>query len=56
MIVSHHISTLMLDGKLFLAPIDKKPQRCLDVGTGTGIWAMYARNSRATRNADADMA
>ena len=51
--------TLMLDGKLFLAPIGSNPQvnlihetidrdakllkntqKVLDVGTGTGIWAM----------------
>ena len=29
----------MLKGKLFLAPI-KDPKRILDIGTGTGIWAM----------------
>lgn len=39
---SHHVQLLMLDGNLFKAPIDAKPQRALDVGTGTGIWAMYA--------------
>ena len=42
---SHHIFTLLLDGKLFLAPIHEKPQRALDVGTGTGIWAMYTHTS-----------
>lgn len=55
MSISHHTSTLMLDGKLFLAPIDKKPQRCLDVGTGTGIWAMfvvYCHSSTRLRIAD----
>lgn len=31
---------LMLDNKLFLAPIDQNPQQVLDIGTGTGIWAM----------------
>lgn len=35
----HHISLLMLDDKLSIAPINK-PQRVLDVGTGTGIWAI----------------
>jgi len=29
-----------MDGKLFLAPIGDNPQRVLDVGTGTGIWAI----------------
>jgi ubiquinone/menaquinone biosynthesis C-methylase UbiE len=27
------------DNKLFLAPVEN-PQKVLDVGTGTGIWAM----------------
>ncbi|TID27744.1 putative methyltransferase [Venturia nashicola] len=36
----HHIFTLSLDGRLFLAPIGPDPQRVLDIGTGTGIWAI----------------
>ncbi|KAF4974129.1 hypothetical protein FZEAL_8939 [Fusarium zealandicum] len=36
----HHIYSLILDGKLHLAPIDKNSQRVLDLGTGTGIWAI----------------
>lgn len=36
----HHIFNLSLDGKLFLAPIGDHPQRILDLGTGTGIWAI----------------
>ncbi|KAI5461787.1 S-adenosyl-L-methionine-dependent methyltransferase [Mariannaea sp. PMI_226] len=36
----HHIYTLALKGELHLAPIPKDPQRVLDLGTGTGIWAM----------------
>ncbi|KAL1610488.1 hypothetical protein SLS60_002156 [Paraconiothyrium brasiliense] len=36
----HHIQTLSLDGELHLAPIGDNPQRILDVGTGTGIWAI----------------
>jgi len=35
----HHVVLLAFDEKLFLAPVDK-PQRILDVGTGSGIWAM----------------
>ncbi|KPM42793.1 hypothetical protein AK830_g3750 [Neonectria ditissima] len=35
----HHIYTLVLDGQLHLAPISENPQRVLDIGTGTGIWA-----------------
>jgi ubiquinone/menaquinone biosynthesis C-methylase UbiE len=30
---------LALDNKLFLAPLER-PAKVLDVGTGTGIWAM----------------
>ncbi|KAJ4250118.1 hypothetical protein NW762_011928 [Fusarium torreyae] len=38
--LAHHIYSLLLDGKLFLAPLDPNPQRVLDLGTGTGIWAI----------------
>ena len=31
---------LTMDGKLFLAPLGSKPGRILDIGTGTGIWAI----------------
>lgn len=35
----HHIFRLILDGGLYKAPLaDLKPQRILDMGTGTGIW------------------
>ncbi|KAI5792668.1 S-adenosyl-L-methionine-dependent methyltransferase [Pyronema domesticum] len=36
----HEIMLEMLDGKLHLAPINQNPERILDVGTGTGIWAV----------------
>ncbi|KAF5000555.1 hypothetical protein FGRMN_1722 [Fusarium graminum] len=36
----HHIYSLLLDGKLFLAPIGDQIGRVLDLGTGTGIWAI----------------
>jgi hypothetical protein len=35
-----HMFTLILSGKLFLAPIGENPQRILDLGTGTGLWAV----------------
>lgn len=34
----HHVCLLVLGGRLFVSPLPK-PQRVLDVGTGTGIWA-----------------
>ncbi|KAG6066482.1 hypothetical protein E4U16_000256, partial [Claviceps sp. LM84 group G4] len=37
----HHYVTVILDGQLFLAPLEKdKIHRVLDVGTGSGIWAI----------------
>ncbi|KPI36589.1 uncharacterized protein AB675_4352 [Cyphellophora attinorum] len=38
--LGHHIYLLLLDNRLFLAPIAAEPQRVLDIGTGTGIWAI----------------
>lgn len=37
--LQHHLYRLILGGSLYVAPI-KGPQRVLDVGTGTGIWAI----------------
>lgn len=36
----HHIFLLLLDGKLYDAPLATPPMRVLDLGTGTGIWAI----------------
>ncbi|KAK3360485.1 S-adenosyl-L-methionine-dependent methyltransferase [Lasiosphaeria hispida] len=39
--INHHCFTLALAGKLFLAPLNKKTcKTALDIGTGTGIWAI----------------
>lgn len=40
--LQHHMYYLTLGGKLFVAPIpeEQKLHRVLDLGTGTGIWAM----------------
>ncbi|OGM48008.1 methyltransferase LaeA-like protein [Aspergillus bombycis] len=37
--LSHHIYRMILKGELHAAPI-KNPARVLDIGTGTGIWAI----------------
>ncbi|KAJ9665692.1 hypothetical protein H2201_004176 [Coniosporium apollinis] len=36
----HHCLTLRCEGKLHYAPIGDNSQRILDLGTGTGIWAI----------------
>ena len=36
---THHILSLLLDGELYRAPLED-PHTILDVGTGTGIWAI----------------
>ncbi|KAI9805716.1 MAG: hypothetical protein M1833_005209 [Piccolia ochrophora] len=38
--LQHQMSLLTLDNKLHLSPIGDDVQRVLDVGTGTGIWAI----------------
>ncbi|KAL3476170.1 S-adenosyl-L-methionine-dependent methyltransferase [Aspergillus californicus] len=37
--LEHHIFMILLDGELHVSPL-KDPQRILDLGTGTGIWAI----------------
>ncbi|RJE21094.1 Methyltransferase [Aspergillus sclerotialis] len=36
----HHVCRLALGGDLFRSPIDPSEARILDLGTGTGIWAI----------------
>jgi SAM-dependent methyltransferase len=36
----HHMLLHVLNDQLYLAPIGDSPGRVLDIGTGTGIWAM----------------
>ncbi|KAH7018473.1 S-adenosyl-L-methionine-dependent methyltransferase [Microdochium trichocladiopsis] len=38
--ILHHMSTLMQDGKLYLADLGDNIGKVLDVGCGTGIWAI----------------
>lgn len=37
--IKHRVITLLCGGELHFAPLIK-PQRILDIGTGTGIWVM----------------
>ena len=37
--LQHHVQKLLLDGDLYMAPITD-PRNVLDLGTGTGIWAI----------------
>jgi hypothetical protein len=39
---------LLLGDQLHLAPIAEKPQRILDLGTGSGIWAIDSHWSRSS--------
>lgn len=38
--LQHHLYRLTLDEKLYLAPIKDDAQDVLDIGTGTGLWAI----------------
>ncbi|KAI8710791.1 Asparaginase [Fusarium sp. LHS14.1] len=38
--IFHHACSLPLEDRLYLAPIKENVQNVLDVGTGTGIWAI----------------
>ncbi|KAL8958460.1 MAG: hypothetical protein Q9193_004490, partial [Seirophora villosa] len=48
--VTHQKIRILLDDKLLLCPV-RDPKRVLDVGTGTGIWAIeYVREPRIPPN------
>lgn len=44
----HHVRNLVLHGRLFHSPLEKGIQRVLDIGTGTGIWAIDVADSFAS--------
>ena len=37
--IAHHFMVMLKGDRLFAAPMDH-PKRVLDIGTGTGIWAI----------------
>ena len=45
--IMHKATTVMLHGKMHLAPIANDAQRILDIGTGTGLWAIEMGKSTA---------
>ena len=38
--LTHQLFRLLLDDKLYLCPLTNPAPRVLDIGTGTGIWAI----------------
>ncbi|CCC05793.1 unnamed protein product [Sordaria macrospora k-hell] len=38
--IYHHTMTLVFDGQLYTAPISDDPKHVVDIGTGTGLWAI----------------
>ncbi|KAG0638417.1 S-adenosyl-L-methionine-dependent methyltransferase [Tuber brumale] len=38
--LQHHMMSVLFSGRLHWAPIDPNPQKILDIGTGTGSWAI----------------
>lgn len=44
--MKHAMMVNLLGGRLHFAPIGENPQNVLDMGTGTGIWAIESRFSQ----------
>ncbi|KAK3348396.1 S-adenosyl-L-methionine-dependent methyltransferase [Neurospora tetraspora] len=42
--IFHHAMTICLDGRLYDAPLPKNPENAIDLGTGTGLWAIDFAN------------
>jgi 16S rRNA G527 N7-methylase RsmG len=43
--LTHQMFRLVLNDRLHLAPIENAPIKILDIGTGTGIWAIELGNA-----------
>ncbi|KAK8072916.1 hypothetical protein PG996_006264 [Apiospora saccharicola] len=51
----HAMMMEVTNGRLFYAPIDQHPQKIVDLGTGTGIWAIEVVESRLTSGARSNL-
>lgn len=45
--MKHSMFKMLCGNKLFYAPIGQSPQEILDIGTGTGIWAIESEYGNA---------
>lgn len=45
--MKHTMVKMLCSGKLYYAPIAENPQMILDIGTGTGIWAIESEQPPA---------
>ncbi len=48
--LAHQMFRLVLKDRLHLAPIENGPIKILDIGTGTGIWAIEMGNAWPARS------
>jgi SAM-dependent methyltransferase len=48
--LNHYKYTMLLDDALFLSPVGEHPQNILDLGTGTGIWAIDVADKLPSAN------
>jgi len=44
----HELIKYLLGNKLYLAPVSDHPQKILDLGTGSGLWAIAGTLDHAT--------
>jgi len=41
--MKHAMVKLLCKNQLFFAPIGRNPRQILDIGTGTGVWAIESK-------------